>query len=111
MNDKLYLSTYDKKIAGVCGGLSEYFEIDSTLVRVICILLIAYLKGAGIIAYIAMALIMPNRSREEEKRFEAAKEIKMKDVDEFNKEEQVDRELDNNSKKETHVSAPSKNKE
>jgi phage shock protein C len=35
MKKKLYLSDSDKKIAGVCGGIAEYFEIDSTLVRLV----------------------------------------------------------------------------
>lgn len=32
---KLYLSDKDRKIAGVCGGLAEYFGIDSTIVRIL----------------------------------------------------------------------------
>lgn len=38
MDKKLYLSNIDKKIAGVCGGMGEYFEIDSTIIRVIWII-------------------------------------------------------------------------
>lgn len=34
MEKKFYLSSTDKKIAGVCGGLAEYFNIDSLIVRV-----------------------------------------------------------------------------
>jgi len=34
MNKKLYLSDTDKKLCGVCGGIAEYFGIDSTVVRV-----------------------------------------------------------------------------
>lgn len=33
MNKKLYRSTKDKVLAGVCGGLGEYFDVDPTLVR------------------------------------------------------------------------------
>ncbi|WP_430748829.1 PspC domain-containing protein [Clostridium intestinale] len=33
MNKKLYLSETDKKLSGVCGGIAEYFDIDSTLIR------------------------------------------------------------------------------
>lgn len=32
---KLYLSSVDKKLLGVCGGVAEYFNIDPTLIRVI----------------------------------------------------------------------------
>lgn len=37
MNKKLYRSTKDKVLAGVCGGLGEYFDVDPTLVRLACV--------------------------------------------------------------------------
>ena len=37
MSKKLYLSKSDKIIGGVCGGIAEYFDIDSTLVRIIIV--------------------------------------------------------------------------
>lgn len=40
MKKKLYRSEKDKKIAGVCGGLAEYFDIDPTLVRLAWIFLV-----------------------------------------------------------------------
>jgi phage shock protein C len=55
---KLTLSTTDKKIAGVCGGLAEYLEIDSTFVRLIWVLLA--LAGLGLIGYPIAWLIMPS---------------------------------------------------
>ena len=55
---KLYKSSTDKKIAGVCGGIAEYFNIDSTLVRLGWVLLCA-LGGSGIPAYIVAAIIIP----------------------------------------------------
>ncbi len=55
---KLYRSTRDRKIAGVCGGIAEYFGIDSTLVRLGFILLCC-VAGGGLIAYILCALVMP----------------------------------------------------
>lgn len=55
---KLYKSNTDKKICGVCGGIAEYFNIDSTLVRLICLVLILGV-GFGLLAYIVAALIMP----------------------------------------------------
>lgn len=59
---KLVKSTYNRKIAGVCGGIAEYFGIDPTVVRVAYVL-ISLLSAAfpGIIVYIILALIMPNR--------------------------------------------------
>lgn len=56
---KLYRSKTDKKLCGVCGGIAEYFEMDSTLVRLAWVLF-ALCVGSGIIAYIIAALIMPN---------------------------------------------------
>jgi len=61
---RLYKSDTDKKIAGVCGGIAEYFNIDSTIVRLLWVLIsLAY--GTGIIAYIACAFIIPEKPRGE----------------------------------------------
>lgn len=54
---KLTLSATDKKIAGVCGGLAEYLEVDATLVRLVWVLLA--LAGLGLIGYPIAWLIMP----------------------------------------------------
>ncbi|CAH2214750.1 PspC domain-containing protein [Tepidibacter aestuarii] len=56
---KIYKSIKDRKISGVCGGIAEYFDIDSTIVRLLWILFIL-LGGSGILAYIACSLIIPN---------------------------------------------------
>lgn len=55
---KLRRSAEDKKIAGVCGGLAEYLSVDATLIRLAWVLLI-FLGGGGIIAYIVAWIIMP----------------------------------------------------
>lgn len=55
---KLYRSLRDRKISGVCGGIAEYLNIDSTIVRVLFILF-GFTIGSGLIAYIILALIMP----------------------------------------------------
>jgi len=57
-NKKLYLSDTDKKIAGVCGGLAEYFNIDPTILRIIWFIAIA-VYGTGFILYLAFWLIVP----------------------------------------------------
>ncbi|HQA47141.1 MAG: PspC domain-containing protein [Clostridiales bacterium] len=59
MGKKLYRSQTDKKIAGVCGGVAEYFGIDSTLVRLGWILF-TFAGGSGILAYIIAWIIMPD---------------------------------------------------
>jgi len=57
---KLTRSASDKKIAGVCGGIAEYFGIDSTLVRVGYILLSVFSAGfPAIVIYIILAFVMP----------------------------------------------------
>ena len=59
MNEKkLYKSSTDKKLAGVCGGIAEYFNIDSTLVRLGWVVF-SLLGGSGLLAYIIAAIIMP----------------------------------------------------
>lgn len=55
---KLYKSNTDKKLCGVCGGIGEYLSIDSTIIRLLWIV-ITLLGGAGVMAYIICALIMP----------------------------------------------------
>jgi len=57
---KLHRFVEDRKIAGVCGGLGERFEIDPVLFRVAFILL-ALACGLGIVLYIALWLLMPRR--------------------------------------------------
>jgi phage shock protein PspC (stress-responsive transcriptional regulator) len=58
MEKKLYRSKTDKKIAGVCGGLAKYLNIDVTLVR-LAAALICIFAGAGLIAHIVGAIIIP----------------------------------------------------
>lgn len=59
MNKKLYRSTADKKICGVCAGIAEYFDVDPTIVRVVYALLSFFTAFAGIIVYVILALIIP----------------------------------------------------
>ncbi len=61
--NKFYLSSTDKKIGGVCGGLAEYFNIDSTFVRLLFILG-GLLGGFTVIAYLALWLISPRRTKD-----------------------------------------------
>ncbi|WP_058486585.1 PspC domain-containing protein [Defluviitalea phaphyphila] len=61
MQKKLYLSNTDKKIAGVCGGIAEYFNVDSTVVRIMWVLfsIIGGMGIIGILVYIAFWAIIP----------------------------------------------------
>ena len=58
MGKRLYRSRKDKIIAGVCGGLARYFDVDPTLVRILAVISI-FINGIGIIAYIVAWIIMP----------------------------------------------------
>ncbi len=53
---RFYLSVTDKKIAGVCGGLAEYFDIDPLLVR-IAFLIFTFCIGGGLMAYLLIWLL------------------------------------------------------
>ena len=59
MNKKLYKSNTDKKIAGVCAGLAEYLDIDSTIIRLIWLCAVLF-AGTGLLLYIIAALVIPN---------------------------------------------------
>ena len=57
MEKKFALSSTDKKIAGVCGGLAEYFNIDSLIIRVIFVV-----GGSlGFWAYILLWILAPKK--------------------------------------------------
>lgn len=56
---KLTKSSTDIKIAGVCGGIAEYFGIDSTLVRVAYLIFTFIGVGSPVLLYILLAIIMP----------------------------------------------------
>ena len=58
---KLYKSQIDKKLCGVCGGIAEYFNIDSTLVRLLWVLF-TLAGGSGLLCYIIAAIIMPDNA-------------------------------------------------
>ncbi len=59
MEKKLYKSNTDKKLCGVLGGLAKYLNIDSTILRIIYVLLSLFVLGCPIIIYIILALVMP----------------------------------------------------
>ncbi len=55
---RIYRSTHDKKLGGVCGGLAEYFDIDPTWVRLGTVV-VSLIYGTGIIAYLIAWIIIP----------------------------------------------------
>lgn len=60
MEKRFYLSATDRKVGGVCGGLAEYFGIDSLIVRVAFLCLI-WFAGCGLWVYLVLWLLAPKR--------------------------------------------------
>ncbi|MEK7631043.1 MAG: PspC domain-containing protein [Patescibacteria group bacterium] len=56
---KLYRSADDRILAGVCGGIAEYFDVDPVLVRIAFV--VFSMGGMGVFAYIILALIIPSK--------------------------------------------------
>ena len=63
MKKKLYKSVKDRKLTGVCGGIAEYFDIDSSIVRIVWLVLILC-AGTGILAYIICAIVLDDNPNE-----------------------------------------------
>ena len=62
--EKKLTRSADKKLAGVCGGIAEYFELDPTLVRIIYAALTVFSAGfPGVLLYIIMIILMPEADR------------------------------------------------
>jgi phage shock protein C len=59
---KLYRSRTQRMVAGVCGGLAEYFNLDATLMRVL-FLVLAVVGGSGLVIYLVMWIIVPDANK------------------------------------------------
>jgi phage shock protein C len=57
---KLYRSRTNRQLAGVCGGLAEYFTVDPTLIRVLFVVF-ALLGGPGLVAYLVLWIVVPEQ--------------------------------------------------
>lgn len=57
---RLTKSNTDKMLFGVCGGLAEYMNMDSTVMRVLFVLITFFGIGSPILVYLILALIMPS---------------------------------------------------
>lgn len=91
---KLYRSRTDRIIAGVCGGLGEYFNTNSNIIRLIFILLV-FFHGLGIILYVILLILVPlkpgkeisvNREEKVEEMVKGVKEKAKFLIKEFKKE-------------------------
>ncbi len=61
MAKKLYRSKEGRKIAGVCAGLGDYFDIDPTIIRLIWLAML-FAVGSGVLAYIIAWIIVPEKA-------------------------------------------------
>ena len=59
MARKLYRSTKDHMIAGVCGGIAEYFDIDPVIVRIVAVILLLPGGFPGFVPYVILWIIVP----------------------------------------------------
>ena len=60
MANKFYRSRTESMIAGVCGGLAEYFDLDATLIRIGAVIL-SFVGGYGILAYMICWVVIPQK--------------------------------------------------
>jgi phage shock protein C len=66
MNNRLYRSTTNRMIAGVCGGLAAYLRIDASLVRLFFVLLMLAGTGIGVLVYLLFWIILPYEGEDED---------------------------------------------
>jgi phage shock protein C len=64
---RLYRSTQDRMFAGVCGGIGEYLDVDPTLVRLAFVALTLLSSGSGLVIYLILMLIVPERPSDRRK--------------------------------------------
>lgn len=74
---KLYRSKTDVMVAGICGGLAEYFDIDSSLIRIIFVVLLLNF-GTGFLAYLILWFIVPKDGSQKIEVEKVTEEIKNK---------------------------------
>jgi phage shock protein C len=67
---RLYRSRSEKMIAGVCGGLGEYFDVDPVLIRLLFVVT-ALISGVGLLAYIILWIVVPMQGNEDTPREQA----------------------------------------
>ncbi|MFN2340012.1 MAG: PspC domain-containing protein [Halanaerobium sp.] len=108
MSKKLYRSRDDRMIAGVCGGLADYFNVDSSLIR-LAVLFIFLFQGVGLIAYIIAWLVMSEEPVKTEYRMPDDYYIEdTKDQDNINQEQDQNKDNDQKSREEAEYETKKK---
>jgi phage shock protein C len=62
MEKRLYRSRDDRMIAGVCGGLADYFQADPTVVRIVAVACLLIFNFMAFLAYVILAVVVPTES-------------------------------------------------
>lgn len=60
MSNRLYRSKTERKVAGVCGGIAEYFDVDPTIIR-LAWLIAVFCAGGGLLAYLIALIVIPEK--------------------------------------------------
>ena len=71
---RLYRSRDNRMIAGVCGGLGEYFNIDPTLIRLLFVAAVFFGVGGGALAYLIMMILVPEEPWDQRSEVEIVEE-------------------------------------
>ena len=88
-NKRLYKNSDDVVIAGVCSGLAEYLNMDVSLVRILVVAIVVF-TGVGIIPYILLAVLLPDKKDvigQDEPVYEKQEEKKEDDLYEYNEDD------------------------
>ena len=92
MNGKLYRSSENRKLCGVCGGIGEHFGIDANIIRIIWIVITIINFPLGIILYIACVFLLP-KDESKEASSDFAENIQ-DEYEEYEEEEDDDEDFD-----------------
>jgi phage shock protein C len=77
---RLYRSTQERMLAGVCGGIADYLDVDPTLVRLVFVALALLSSGSGLVIYLILMLIVPTQP-EEKRKLKQKRKLKNEDIE------------------------------
>jgi len=80
---KLYRDPEQTVLAGVCGGLAAYFNMDPVVIRLIVVLLVLITSGAGILVYIILWIIVPRAMTTTQRLEMKGEEVTIKNIEKF----------------------------
>lgn len=84
---KLYRDPEQTVLAGVCGGLAAYFNMDPVVIRLIVVLLVLITSGAGVLAYIILWIVVPKAVSTAQRLEMKGEEVTIKNIEKFLKDE------------------------